>query len=75
MSTFQQCGTIRTFQGLNESIAPTGFQFKDLDNWVSYFHLVFVDETKFPKILESIKVDDDLHAQLQQKGMSLLLPQ
>ena len=65
MSTFQQCGTIRTFQGLNESIASTGFQFKDLGYWVSYFHLVFVDETKFPKLLESINVDDDLHAQLQ----------
>ena len=28
LSTFQQCDLIRTFQDLNESIAPTGFQFK-----------------------------------------------
>ena len=40
-----------------------------------YFHLVFDDETKFPKILESMKVDDDLPVQLQYNGMSLPLPQ
>ena len=33
------------------------------------------DGTKFPKILESIKVDDDLHVQLQCNGMPLPLPQ
>ena len=32
------------------------------------------DKTKFPKILESIKVDDDLHVQLQSNGMPLPLP-
>ena len=40
-----------------------------------YFYLVFDDETKFAKILESIKVDDDLHVQLQYNGMPLPLPQ
>ena len=28
LSTFQQRDVIRTFQDLNESIAPAGFQFK-----------------------------------------------
>ena len=32
------------------------------------------DGTKFPKILESIKVDDDLHVQLQYNSMPLPLP-
>ena len=32
-------------------------------------------ETKFPKILESIKVDLDLHVQLQYNGISVPLPQ
>ena len=33
------------------------------------------DGTKFPKILESIKVDDDLHGKLQYNGKPLPLPQ
>ena len=75
MSAFQQNDVIWNFQDLNKSIAPAGFQFKKLDNCVLYFHLVFNDETKFAKILESMKVDDDLHMQLQYNGMRLLLPQ
>ena len=63
------------FQDLNKSIAPASFQFKELDNCVLYFHLVFDYETNFAKTLESIKVDDDLHVQLQYNGMSLPLPQ
>ena len=52
-----------------------GFQFKELENCVLYFHLVFDDEAKLAKILESIRVDDDLHVQLQYNGMPLPLPQ
>ena len=52
-----------------------GFQFKELDNWVLDFHLVFDKEAKLAKILESIRVDDDLHVQLQYNGMPLPLPQ
>ena len=52
-----------------------GFQFKELDNCVLYFHLVFDDEAKLAKILEFIRVDEDLHVQLQYSGMSLPLPQ
>ena len=48
---------------------------KELDNCVLCFHLVFDDETKFPKIFESIKVDDNFHVQLQFSGISLRLPQ
>ena len=33
------------------------------------------DGTKFPKILESIKVVDNLHVKLQYNGKPLLLPQ
>ena len=40
-----------------------------------YFHLAFNDGTKFPKILESIKVDYDLLVQLQYNAMPLPLPQ
>ena len=76
LSTFQKPDLIRTFKDLNKSIAPAaGLEFKELDNCLFYFHLVFNDETKFLKILESIKVNDDLHLQLQYNDMSLPLPQ
>ena len=75
MSTFHQHSIIRTFQDLNKSITPASFQFKELDNCILYFDLVFGDETKFAKILESIKADDDLHVHLQYNSMPLPLPQ
>ena len=49
LSTFQQRDIIRTFQHLNESIAPGGFQFKEFDNCVSYFHLVLTMRPNFQK--------------------------
>ena len=75
LSAFPQGDIIRTFQDLYESIAPAGFQFKEFDNRILYVHLVFDDETIFPKILESIKVDEDLHVQLQYIVMPLPLLQ
>ena len=73
LSTFQQRDVIRTFQDLNESIAPAGFQFKELDNCIIY--PFSFDGTKFLKILESIKLDDDLHLESRYNGMPLPLPQ
>ena len=73
LSTYQQRDVIRTFQDLNESIAPAGFQFKELDNCI-IFPFSF-EGTKFMKILESIKLDDDLHVRLQYNDMLLTLPQ
>ena len=63
MSTFQQLDITRTPQDLNESNALAGFQFKELGNCVLSFRLVFNNETIFQKILEPIKVDDDLQVQ------------
>ena len=65
----------KNLSSLNESIAPTSFQFKKFYNCVLYFNLVSDDKTIFPKILQSIKVDDDLHVQLQYNGMPLPLLQ
>ena len=73
LSTYQQRDVIRTFQDLNESIAPAGFQFKELDNCIIY--PFSFEGTKFMKILESIKLNDDLHVRLQYNDMLLTLPQ
>ena len=42
---------------------------------LSQNNLVFDKETKFPKTLELIKVDSDLHVQLQYNGIQIPLPQ
>ena len=55
---------------MNETTTLDGFQFKTL-----FCNLVFDEETKFPKILESIKVDSVLHVQLQCNGIPVPLPQ
>ena len=57
---------------LNESIAPAGFQFKELDSCILY-PFPF-DGTKFLKILEFNRfnrLDDDLHVKMQYNGMLL----
>ena len=62
LSTFQQGDIISTFQDLNESVPPGGFQFKELDNYIIYPSSL--DGTKFLKMLESIKLGDELHVKL-----------
>ena len=73
LSTFQQGDIISTFQDLNKSIPPGGFQFKELDNYIIYPSSF--DGTKFLKMLESIKLGDELHVKLQYNGIPLPLPQ
>ena len=73
--TFQQRDIVRTFQHLNKSIVPACFQFIELDICVSYFHFIFDGDTKFPRILKFIKVNDDFQVYLQSNGRPLPLPQ
>ena len=49
LPTFLQRDIIRTFQDLNESIAPAGFKFKELDNCVFCLHLVLTMGANFRK--------------------------
>ena len=69
MDTFRERDTITSLADLNETTAPDGFQFKKSNGYVLFYNLVFDEETKFPKILVSIKVDSDLHIQLQYNGL------
>ena len=66
---------ITSLANLNETTAPDGFQFKKSNDHVLFYNLVFDKETRFPKILEPVKVDSDLHVQLQYNGISVPLPQ
>ena len=75
MDTFRERDTIITLADLNEATASDGFQLKKSNVHVLFYDLVFDEETKFPKILESIRVDLDLHVQLQYNGIPIPLPQ
>ena len=44
------------------------------DDCVLYYNLQFDEKTSFPKVLECIRVDKELHVQLQFSGNPLPLP-
>ena len=52
MDTFRKRDTITSLADLNETTAPDGFKFKKSNDHALFYNLVFVQETKFPKILE-----------------------
>ena len=75
LDSFQKSDTVKTLDDLNESTTPAGFQFKRSDDNALFYNLLLDKKTKFPKILQSIKVDSDLHAQLQYNGTPVPLSQ
>ena len=75
MDSFRKKDMIMTLADLNETTASDGFQFKKSNDHALFYNLVFDKETKFPKILGSVKVNLDLHVQLQYNGISVPLPQ
>ena len=50
------------------------FQCRKSKSHIVFYNLVFDEEMQFPKILEGIKVDDELHVQLQYSGNSIPFP-
>ena len=55
MDTFRERDTITSLADLKETTAADGFQFKNSNGHALFHNLVFDRETKFPKILESVK--------------------
>ena len=74
MDTFRKRDTIASLADLNKTTAPDCFQFKKSNDHELFYNLVFDVEIKFPKILESIKVDSNLQVQLQYYGITIPLP-
>ena len=64
MQDFKENDNISTFEELNEKHSPTGFQFRKTDDCVLYYNLQFEEKTSFPKVLECIRMDKELHVQL-----------
>ena len=75
MDNFRERDTITSLADLNKTTASDGFQFKKSNDHALCYNLVFEEETKFPKVLETIKVDADLHVQLQYNDKPIPLPQ
>ena len=71
---FKSTDTVSCFEDLTEDCAPEGFQFSRGNDFVIYYKLKFDEDTGFPKVFESIRVDKDLHVQLQFNGNPVPLP-
>ena len=65
---------INSLDDLNQSHTPPGFEFRQFEGCVIFYRLKFDNISKFPTILESIRIDKDLHVQLQCNGIPHPLP-
>ena len=70
----QENDTIFSFEELNGKHSHPGFRFRKTDDCVLYYNLQFDEKTSFPKVSECIRVDKELHVQLQFSGNPLPLP-
>ena len=57
-----------------EKYTPAGFECRRVEDSILFYRLVFDEKTQFPTILESIRVDSDLHVQLRYNGDPVPLP-
>ena len=57
-----------------ENFTPVGFECRRVDDSILFYRIVFDEKTQFPSILESIKVDSELHVQLRYNGDPVPLP-
>ena len=71
---FKKTDKIRALGDLDESKVPAGFEFRRFDDHILIYKLVFDEHTNFANVLESIKVDTNLHVQLQYNRVHVPLP-
>ena len=74
LDSFRIHDKINSLDDLNQSHSPPGFEFRQFEGCVIFYTLKFDNVSKFPTILESIRIDKDLHVQLQYNGIPLPLP-
>ena len=74
LKDFNETDNIADFHMLDEKHAPSGFLTKKDDQCIIFYRLKFDATTSFPKIFESIRIDTDLHVQLQYNGVKVPLP-
>ena len=74
LDSFRIHDKINSLDDLNQSHSPPGFEFRQFEGCVIFYRLKFDNVSQFPTILESIRIDKDLHVQLQYNGIPLPLP-
>ena len=74
LDIFRGHDRIYDFDDLNANRCPAGYEFKKTDDCVIYYKLEFDEVTSFPKVFGSIRVDQEMHVQLQCNGNPLPLP-
>ena len=74
LDEFQSKDIINSINDLTEFNSPPEFKFQQFGDSVVFYKLKFDDVTQFPVVLESIRVDKDLHVKLQYNGIPLPLP-
>ena len=72
IDSFLSRDIIKNFAEIGEEHAPTGYSCNKTTDHIVFYNLSYVEG--FPVILESIKVDDNLHVQLQYNGHAVPLP-
>ena len=74
LDSFRIHDNINSLDNLNQSHSPPGLEFRQLEVSVIFYRLKFDNVSKFPTILDSARIDEDLHVQLQCNGIPLPLP-
>ena len=64
-SKFMKVDVILSFDELHSNYCPSGFQTYKTDNYILYYNFVYNENTGFPSIKETIKIDFELYVLLQ----------
>ena len=75
LQDFFSTDTITDFTQFTAKCFPFGFEFKKLEDHILIYRIVFDIELHFPSIKECIRIDRNLHVQLQCNGNTIPLPQ
>ena len=74
LDSFHTHDNINSLDDLNQSHSSSGFEFRQFEGCAIFYKFKFDNVSQFPTILESIRIDKNLHAQLQYNGIPLPLP-
>ena len=74
LDLFRRKDQISCLNDINQNCTLDGFEKKTEEDYILFYKLVFNEVTKFPDHTESIKIDSELHVQLQFNGIPLPLP-
>ena len=74
LDLFRQKDEITCLKDIDRDGILDGFIRKSEDDYILFYKLIFNEVTKFPDHTESIKIDSNLHVQLQFNGTPLPLP-